>query len=80
MINATVRVYSRRRYVENNSLCVGPENWFTGELDDETRISESCRGVDAVFHLAGVADVNRSQSEDLCASNVYGVGILLKRA
>ena len=69
----TVRVYSRKRYVENNSLCVDPENWFTGELDDETRISESCRGVDAVFHLAGVADVNRSESEDLCASNVYGV-------
>ena len=39
MTTHTVRVY-----LEGGTLrkffCVGPENWFTGELDDETRISE----------------------------------------
>lgn len=59
----TVRVYSRRPYAKTEGLSIPEECWITGELNHQSRFISACKGVDIVFHLAGVASGDRDPNE-----------------
>jgi len=56
--------------------------WFKGDLLNEKDVLEACRDVEAIFHLAAIADVNVALSHfDLCLEvNEMGTMNFLKSA
>jgi len=56
--------------------------WFKGDLLDEKSVLEACRDVEAIFHLAAIADVNVALSHfDVCLMvNEMGTMNFLKSA
>lgn len=70
--NREVRVYSRQQYSVESVISVPESNWFTGELSEISSLDEACRGVDTVYHLAGMAHSLGSDRQDLMRVNVLG--------
>lgn len=56
--------------------------WYQGDLQDQKEILEACRDVEAIYHLAAVADVNVALSQpELCLQiNEVGTANLLRAA
>jgi UDP-glucose 4-epimerase len=71
-----VRVFDRAKPLQD-----GVE-WFNGDLLNEKDVLEACRNIEAIFHLAAIADVNVALSNfDLCLMiNEMGTMNLLKSA
>ena len=51
-----------------------------GDLLDREFLTKACENVDYVVHLAGLAHVSQSKSEQLYRTNVYGTELLLAAA
>jgi UDP-glucose 4-epimerase len=71
-----VRVFDRAKPLQE-----GVE-WFNGDLLNEKDVLEACKDIEAIFHLAAIADVNVALSNfDLCLLvNEMGTMNLLKAA
>lgn len=67
-----VRVFSRRCFQEHNECGVSREDWFTGDLADEKALMLATRGVDAVFHLAGITHDAGGNSKQIFDINLAG--------
>lgn len=71
-----VRVFDRAKPLRDDV------EWFNGDLLNEKDVLESCKDVEAIFHLAAIADVNVALSNfDLCLMvNEMGTMNFLKAA
>ncbi len=71
-----VRVFDRTKPLHDDV------EWFSGDLLNEKDVLEACRDVEAIFHLAAIADVNVALSNfDLCLQiNEMGTMNFLKSA
>ena len=71
-----VRVFDRAKPLRDDV------EWFNGDLLNEKDVLESCKDVEAIFHLAAIADVNVALSNfDLCLMvNEMGTMNFLKSA
>jgi len=57
-----------------------PVELFYSEIDDEKKLGDICKGIDAVFHLAGILGGPDVMDEDLENVNVGGTENMLKAA
>lgn len=71
-----VRVFDKTKPLRDNV------EWFSGDLLNEKDVLEACKDVEAIFHLAAIADVNVALSNfDLCLLiNEMGTMNFLKSA
>lgn len=71
-----VRVFDRTKPLHDNV------EWFSGDLLNEKDVLEACKDVEAIFHLAAIADVNVALTNfDLCLMiNEMGTMNFLKSA
>ncbi len=71
-----VRVFDRVKPLQQDV------EWFTGDLLNEKDVLEACKDIEAIFHLAAIADVNVALSNfDLCLMvNEMGTMNFLKSA
>lgn len=74
--NYEVRVFDRTKPLREDV------EWFRGDLLSEKDVLEACRDIEAVFHLAAIADVNVALSHfDICLMiNEMGTMNVLKSA
>ena len=74
--NYEVRVFDKAKPLR------GDVEWFKGDLLSEKDVLEACRDIEAVFHLAAIADVNVALSHfDICLLiNEMGTMNVLKSA
>ena len=74
--NYEVRVFDKAKPLREDV------EWFKGDLLSEKDVLEACRDIEAVFHLAAIADVNVALSHfDICLMiNEMGTMNILKSA
>jgi nucleoside-diphosphate-sugar epimerase len=66
-----VRIYSRHSYLSFPSPPVEKSSWFTGGLEQSEKLEIACRGIDFVFHVAGLSHTN-TQLNDAIRVNAVG--------
>jgi len=56
----SVSVYSRQEFRASELGGLGPEDWFTGEIEDKRTLTGACKSADVVVHLASLAHAGLS--------------------
>ena len=75
-----VRVYSRHCHRFSPQLQIEEESWFRGDLHNQESLAVALNGVDAVFHVAGVAHSNDSSEEEMFRTNSRGTNDVFSAA
>lgn len=67
-----LKIYSRKSVTDEFMELVDDSSWLSGELSDKDRLEIACTGIDIVFHVAGVASSDSSNSEECREVNLIG--------
>ncbi|MGF1474101.1 MAG: NAD-dependent epimerase/dehydratase family protein [Geminicoccaceae bacterium] len=74
--NRPVRVFDLAQKPET----VGPADWHQGSVTDPAAVRRAMTGVARVFHIAGLGDLWRLDTEDYQAVNVEGTKLIAEEA
>ena len=66
----TVKVYSRNPYRNIPGAFIDKRNWIVGDFDNDEELAAACRGVDVVFHAAGLAHSGHCELDEILKANL----------